>query len=292
VEKFAGHLNNINPSIKFTHEEETDGKLPFLDVLVHIMDDGSTKTTVYRKSTHTDQYLNFNSNHHLEHKRSVVRTLLNRAENLVSEEEDRKQEIKHVKAALTANDYSPWMLEIPKKKEQRSKDKQEPSDRAKSPLIGIPYIKGVSEPLERVFRKHGVAIYHKPFNTIRQQLVHPKDPTPKDNKSGVIYQIQCKTCSRRYIGETARTLKTRIEEHKKTTSSAVNEHQTNTGHEIDWENVKVVGSEDKWMRRKIKESIAIRRDKPSLNRDQGWDLPPIFCSLLSHDLTLGGHVTI
>ena len=144
--------------------------------------------------------------------------------------------------------------------------------------------------MERTFRKYGLAIYHKPVNTLRQQLVHPKDPTPKESKSGIIYQIRCKTCKRLYIGETARSLKTRMEEHRKTTSSAVREHQTDTGHEIDWENVKIIGKESQWMKRKIKEAIAIRRDKPSLNRDQGWDLPPIFNSLLSHDLTMGSHV--
>ena len=292
VKEFTDHLNSINPSIKFTYEEEENGRLAFLDVLVHVLDDGDTKTTVFRKSTHTDQYLNFKSNHHLEHKRSVVRTLLNRAENLVTEDNDKKSELRHVKTALYANEYEPWMLNIPKKREKHKKDQnQSNKDKPRPPLIGLPYIKGISEPLERTFKKYGVAVYHKPVNTVRQQLVHPKDPTPKELKSGVIYQIRCKTCNRLYVGETARTLKTRIEEHKKTTSSAIKEYQSNTGHIIDWENVKVIGKEDQWMKRKIKEAIAIRKDKPSLNRDQGWDLPPIFNSLLSHDLTLGSHVT-
>ena len=275
--EFTKHLNSINPAIKFTNEKEQDGKLAFLDVLVHVLEDGTTKTTVYRKSTHTDQYLNFKSNHHLEHKRSVVRTLLNRAENLVSEEEDKKAEIEHVTTALLCNDYAPWMLEIPTKQQTPSGEgTQKAKDRSKQPSIGLPYFKGISEPLERIFRKHGISVYHKPIHTLREQLVRPKDITPKEQKAGVIYEILCKNCHRTYIGETSRTLGKRMEEHKKMTSSAVNEHCKTTGHIMDWENVKVIGREDNWAKRKIKEAIAIRKWKPSLNRDQGWELPPIF----------------
>jgi hypothetical protein len=183
------------------------------------------------------------------------------------------------------------MMTIPKKRAEQRKDNQQSQKKNRQPPIGLPYIRGMSEPLERIFRKHEISIYHKPVNTLRQQLVHPKDSTPKGKKTGVIYQIECQTCNRLYIGETARSLDKRLDEHRKTTTSAVNEHVKDTGHKIDWEGVKVIGKEDNWAKRKIKEAIAIRKNKPSLNRDQGWDLPPIFCSLLSHDLTLGSHVT-
>jgi len=52
--------------------------------------------SVYRKTTHTDQYLNFMSHYPIDHKMSVVRTLLERSQNLVSEPEDKKKEDIHV----------------------------------------------------------------------------------------------------------------------------------------------------------------------------------------------------
>jgi hypothetical protein len=290
VDNFTSHLNSLNPYIKFTREEEENGTLAFLDVLVHVLDDGTTKTTIYRKPTHTDQYLNFNSNHHLEHKRSVVRTLIHRANNIVPEENDRKQEIGHIKDALTANNYAPWMFEIPRRPENQP---QVTTDRTKRKNISfpLPYIKGLSEPLQRVFKKYDIAVHHKPINTLRSLLVHPKDKTPHNNKTGAIYKISCVTCNNVYIGETARTLGKRVDEHKKMSSSAVNEHQCNTGHQIDWHNVSILDREADMGRRKIKEAINIRKLKPALNRDQGLDLPPVYNSLLSHDLTMGSHVT-
>ena len=74
-------------------------------------EDGSTNVTVSRKPTHTDQYLNFHSNHHLQQKRAVFNTLLLRApETLVSKEVDKEKEIQHVRQALKANNYPDWML--------------------------------------------------------------------------------------------------------------------------------------------------------------------------------------
>ena len=60
---------------------------------------------MYRTPTHTDLYLNFSSNHHLEHERSVVRTLHNRANQLVTNNDDKTIEVIYVNALLRNNNY-------------------------------------------------------------------------------------------------------------------------------------------------------------------------------------------
>ena len=60
VEELLTHLNSVRPLIRFTVEVEKDEKLPD-DSLEK--DDGSLDVTVYRKPTHTDQYLDFHSHH-------------------------------------------------------------------------------------------------------------------------------------------------------------------------------------------------------------------------------------
>ena len=74
-EAFHAHVNSVEQSTQFTVEKESDGKLPFLDLLLKQRLDGSISTSVFRKSTHTDRYLDFDSHHPLTHKTAVVRTL-------------------------------------------------------------------------------------------------------------------------------------------------------------------------------------------------------------------------
>ena len=74
TEDFTTHLNSIHSKIKFTTEDEEEGKLPMLDALITRRDDGSLSFSVYRKSTHTDQYLQFSSHQPMEHKLGVIRT--------------------------------------------------------------------------------------------------------------------------------------------------------------------------------------------------------------------------
>lgn len=49
--------------------------LAFLDCAIYIEKDRSLHIGVYRKPTHADQYLLFDSHHPLEHKLGVIRTL-------------------------------------------------------------------------------------------------------------------------------------------------------------------------------------------------------------------------
>ena len=98
-----------------------------------LKDDGSTKVKIYRKATHTDQYLNWDSNHHLKHKQSVVRTLLQRAENLITEEEDKNIEVDNIKKVLKGNGYKTWMENTTTETSRRQH------------AIGLPYISKLSE---------------------------------------------------------------------------------------------------------------------------------------------------
>ena len=53
--------NSCHPNIKFTYELELDNKLVFLDVCVTRIDKDEIETSVYRKATNTNIYINWHS---------------------------------------------------------------------------------------------------------------------------------------------------------------------------------------------------------------------------------------
>ena len=123
-------------------------------------------------------------------------------------------------------------------------------------------------------------MYHKPTNSIRQQLINVKDKTDTLKKCGVVYSIKCEQCNENYVGETARSLDTRLKEHTTKSNSAIFEHCDATGHVINYKNTKILASEDHNVKRKVKEAIKIKKHRPTLNRDEGMELPSIYNSLL------------
>ena len=169
-------------------------------------------------------------------------------------------------------------------KEQDILPRPEASSTSTRVFVTIPYIEGLSEKLRRAFKTAGVYTTFKPANTLRRALVAPKDKTEQSKQSGIVYEITCSDCDAVYIGESGRKLEKRLSEHKSTagrSKSAIREHVIRSkGHQIDWENVKVLEREPKEFSRRILEAIHIRTLKPKLNRDKGLDLDPIWDNLL------------
>ena len=65
-------------------ETEKDNKLAFLDTAVLREPDGHLTTSIYRKPTHTDQYLAYDSHHPQSVKRGIVKCLYECAKRLVT----------------------------------------------------------------------------------------------------------------------------------------------------------------------------------------------------------------
>ena len=71
-----------------------------------------------------------------------------------------------------------------------------------------------------------------------QHLVCTKQyKTETLDKCGVIYELSCQDCTSSYVGETARTLRSRVDDHKKPCTSPVYDHAANSIHSIDYEGV-------------------------------------------------------
>ena len=204
VEDFLDHLNTIENSIKLTIEKEADHTLPFLDTLVRRNQHGKFSTSVYRKPTNSNRYLNFRSDHPLEHKQSVVRSLIDRANALCSTTKNRQDEIKHVKDTLKLNLYPNTTLI------------KKPSNRTEQQFKGfaiIPYYPGLTEKIWCCLSNHNVKTVLKPCNTIGKKLARHKDSVDPDMRQGAVYQIPCHDCDFSYIGETKRSFSIRKKEH-------------------------------------------------------------------------------
>ena len=124
-DSFINHINSIDEKIQFTKEDsKEDGSMPFLDTLVTPYTDGSLSTKVYRKPTHIDLYLQWDSHHTIAAKYSVVSTLHHRAKAVCSTQQLlEEEEEKHLQKVLTENKYPTWALNRVKNKTKAPKNK-------------------------------------------------------------------------------------------------------------------------------------------------------------------------
>ncbi len=138
-------------------ETESDSTLLFLDVHVSRDPCKRIQTTVYRKHTHSDQYIHFNSNHTPKTKSRVIWTLTKRAKNICSSSHDLEHKLNHLQHVFTSlNQYPSNLVKRTISSTVHNKPKVTKPDSALI-RITLPYIGKISHHISRLL-KHQAGI--------------------------------------------------------------------------------------------------------------------------------------
>ena len=108
INLFKQRLHN-HCILNFTTEEMKNNSFNFLVVKLKQLSNGKIQTSVYVKSTDTGKYTNFQSHTPMQYKRSIKKTLVNRAIKHISNWEQVYLEFERIKQIM-ANDQYPQHL--------------------------------------------------------------------------------------------------------------------------------------------------------------------------------------
>jgi len=169
-------------------EVEENSRIPFLDVLLERKSDGSLLHSVYRKPTHTNQYIHTSSHHHSSQKNP-------------DKLEEEKTELEKI---FMKNGYATSVI----RKSQKQRRTVNNEDRGNDNLYAtLPYVKDITDKIGRILTKKNMKISFTPYIKLPNMLRPVKDIIPLQ-LSGV-YRIPC-ICGKLYIGQTGRTVLTRL----------------------------------------------------------------------------------
>ena len=160
-------------------------------------------------------------------------------------------------------------------------------EQQKKPIVKLPWIPKIGSKLRKSFKKHGVQVVFTSGPNLKDILSQHKCPLPKNSQPGV-YSLEC-NCSVVYIGETKNKVSTRIGQHEKDvfhgrwSMSGAAEHAKLCNQGFKYESAKTLRIEQRYMERKVREAVEIRRQRRSgttvVNRDSGsylktnqWDV--------------------
>lgn len=219
-----------------------------MDILIKKTFEGRIETKVFRKETHTDRYLNFNSFHHKSQKISVIDSLLYRAFKICSPI-NLKDEINHITEALTQNSYplkfinerilrmeakfktnhnssnniqttsdipnsiaNINQLAIPNNIQNSISDVLDENEEEKEFWVPLPYIGNVSNKVGGYLRnKLNWKVTFTPGVKIQNLMNTIKDKEEKEPAG--VYKIPCNSCDSIYLGESLR-INARLNDHK------------------------------------------------------------------------------
>ena len=260
-EEFLEILNDIRPSITFTFElsridSTTDGlpdlpanvteHIPFLELNVYRLRDGSFAFSIYRKPVHAGNYLHAYSYQPLSQKSTVIRNMYLRAYRYC-DPQFLQEELLRIKTDFLQLGYTEIFIEKCKISAHKGRNKEIRMANSSSvtpavkqePLatLTLPFHPTMMR-LKPRLQEMGIRLAFSSNGTLRQQLQRraPSCATPR----GSVYVVNCETCPDVYIGQTGKQVDQRMEEHTRDpvdgSLGAIRKHNSLQGHLMDLNN--------------------------------------------------------
>lgn len=297
IESTLTLFNSIHHRLKFTIERETNNAVPFLDTSV-VRDGRTIRTDWYTKPTASGRYINYHSYHATRMKINVVLNMRNRILQ-VSHPIYKLNNLKKLFDIMRQNSFPATLLNkllysTPASEPRRTRSHLPNADIDLSPVTPryrtLPYDESLTFRLiSALSGVPGLKIALRNNTTIRSLFTSLKDKTPLLLQSNVVYSIPCNDCSQVYIGQTSRTLKARITSHKsdtrtKKTTCQLSRHSNDLKHTMNFEDIKILDSEQNFKKRTFLEMVRITQAENSMNSRRDIEgLSNIYTYLLKID---------
>ncbi|KAJ8936242.1 hypothetical protein NQ318_006168 [Aromia moschata] len=179
------------------------------------------------------RYIPNDSHHPFQHKMASFNFLIHRLLYFPLSKERFEHEKQLIRNIAKSNGYSVYLIDklIRKHKFKRTLYNSATfrRDTDNSKFASLPYEPKFTRRLDTIFKN---------ININLTLLGNPKDKIDNNEKSG-IYEISCKDCDQKYIGQTKRSILTRFKEHMahlkygRTEKSCVAQHDFDNNHRID-----------------------------------------------------------
>ena len=221
-------LNTYHQQIQFTYELEKYQRISFLDVSIRRLANGKLETTVFRKETNTDIYMNWNSHAPMQWKIGTLKNSVKRSIIICSDQHLLQIELDHLrKVFIEINDYPSKTVkniiknelekenvDITNEPQTNTTDNSETKLQLLLPFSGKQGIQLLSEIKKQLKKKIlsnvKTCITYEGIKFSTQLPV--KDRTKFEHRHNLVYFSHCPnaTCNETYVGQTDRTTKERI----------------------------------------------------------------------------------
>ena len=320
--KFVDHCNRRHPNIRFTWESSARGQpVSYMDLQISITDGNQLVYELFQKPSDSGVNLNFESCIPQRVKVSVAAHQFRRAAALSSNAAALLRSEGKIEALLRENSFPEHAIKSSHEKAKQAPKRKETCASSPMVTLQLPFCSdSLHTHVQRIVKKCGlpVKIRYSSSPNLKKNLVrsalHPggcivharfveqqerekkRRGKPYDDciscqaglqghdcdKKFTIYWMKCKFCSKEYVGESQRPIRTRLHEHqadgrKRSKGTPWGEHmwKEHIDESVTKEPVftaRILAVERNPVRRKAREAIEIRDRKPAINRNGGWKL--------------------